>query len=171
VFVTTGANTSTGGPDVVALRRHRALGGHPGTGSAFRISVSPDGSTVFILGCNASFIPIVAAYDAATGAARWTDTPLQISPASIAVSPDGSRVFVTGQPNAMAVSPDGSKVFVTGFTTPPGACCNDQFVTVAYDAANAADLAVSPAGQAVFVTGFVGVHDGCCDFGTVAYQP
>ena len=99
------------------------------------------------------------AYNAATGATRWTATFY-------------GRGY--SQPSAMAVSPDGSKVFVTGFTTPPGACCADQFVTVAYDAATGARLwahetfnilhvgslataiVVSPDGSSVFVAGDAG---------------
>jgi len=99
VFVATGANTSTGGPAVVAF--NAATGAvrwtsTPGTGSAQHIIVSPDGSVVFTLGEDANFVPVVAAYNAATGTARWTDTLPDISPASIAVSPDGSKVVVTG---------------------------------------------------------------------------
>jgi len=126
---------------------------------ALAVAASPDGATVYVTGLTGLAHFSTLAYNAATGAARWTATFY-------------GRGY--SQPTAMAVSPDGSKLFVTGFTTPPGACCADQFVTVAYDAATGARLwahetfnifhvgsiataiAVSPDGSSVFVAGDAG---------------
>lgn len=122
------------------------------------VATSPGGSTVYVTGTTnpASSHFSTVAYDAATGAQRW-------------VASFYGRGY--SQPQGMAVSPDGSRVFVTGFTTPPGACCNDQFVTVAYDAATGTRLwatrtfsiqatssqadaaAVSPDGTTVYIAG------------------
>jgi hypothetical protein len=99
VFVTTGANGLRAGPSVVAynaatgaVRWTASLGG----GDAVDVIASPSGSTVFILGNDNNFLPLLAAYDATTGTVRWMDTPSQITPASMAVSPDGSKVVLTG---------------------------------------------------------------------------
>jgi outer membrane protein assembly factor BamB len=123
---------------------------------AVAAAASPDGATVYVTGLTGLAHFSTLAYNAATGATRWAATFY-------------GRGY--SQPSAMAVSPDGSKVFVTGFTTPPGACCADQFVTVAYNAATGARLwvtrtfsivhvgsvatavAVSPNGSTVFVAG------------------
>jgi DNA-binding beta-propeller fold protein YncE len=84
--------------------------------------------------------PSVVAYDAATGAVRWTASLGGASAEDVLVSPGGSAVFILGSgpllaaydartgavrwmdalnpslitPQSMAVSPDGSKVVVTG---------------------------------------------------------
>src|SRR5215470_17584675 len=126
---------------------------------ALASAASPDGSTVYVTGLTGLAHFSTLAYNAATGAPRWTATFY-------------GRGY--SQPSAMAVSPDGSKLFVTGFTTPPGACCADQFVTVAYDAATgtrlwvtrtfsivnvgslATAVAVSPDGFTVFAAGSAG---------------
>ena len=89
---------------------------------------------------------------------------------------------------AVAVSPDGSKVFVTGES--PGAdILNQDFTTVAYDAATGTQLwtnrfngsgnshdegyaiSVSPDGSAVFATGFSTSLGLNVDYSTVAYDP
>ncbi len=126
------------------------------------IAVSPDSSTVFVAGAtqpegDGPSSVVVAAYDAATGAARWTDTTaIAGEGTSIAVSPDGSAVYVTagadtvaynaatGAPRwtqalaaqaftaNVAVSPDGSMVFVRGIIRAT------SYVVAAYDAATGA---------------------------------
>jgi len=96
------------------------------------------------------------AYAATTGAIRWTahfQGPVAGSlslPEDLAVSPDGARVYITGSNQAAAGQ--------------------DQFVTVAYDAATGAEawvgryghptkassaygVAVSPDSSKVYVTG------------------
>ncbi len=145
-------------------------------GFARAVAVSPDGATVFVTGANyghgADYATV--AYDAATGAQRWSSR--YNGPAkrddfalSVAVSPDGATVFVTG----------------SSFGGRNRACCNSDwdYATIAYNAAtgaqrwasryngpdNSADrassLAVSPSGATVFVTG---TSQG--DYATVAYN-
>jgi WD40 repeat protein len=119
VYVATGANTSTGGPDVVAV--NAATGAirwtsAPGTGSVYQIIASPDGSEVFALGYDESFTPVVTAYDTATGAVRWTVTPTQLTPESIAVSPDASKVAITG----LDVGPSGNILHTVAYDAATG---------------------------------------------------
>lgn len=126
------------------------------------ITVSPDGSTVVITGStlagrsedSENFATV--AYDADTGTELWVrryDGPSNLRDGAIAVD----------------VSPDGSEVFVTGVSR--AAPRNDDYATVAYDAATGAglwerrydgpanrddfphDIAVSHDGSLVFVTG------------------
>jgi outer membrane protein assembly factor BamB len=141
-----------GGTQLWASKYH----GNDQQNHAVAVAASPDGAAVFVTGITGLAHFSTVAYNAATGATRWTATFY-------------GRGY--SQPSAMAVSPDGSKVFVTGYTSPPGACCPDQFVTVAYDAATGARLwvartfnilhvgsvataiAVSPDGISVFVAG------------------
>ena len=136
---------------------------------AVAVTASPDGAAVYVTGVTGVAHFSTVAYDAGTGATRWSATFY-------------GRGY--GQPSAIAVSPDSSKVFVTGFTSYPNACCPDQFVTVAYDAATGARLwvartfnvlhvgslataiAVSPDGSSVFVAGEAGRNPV-----VVAYDP
>jgi WD40 repeat protein len=142
------------------------------------VAVSPDGATVFVsggsIGSTSTLDYATVAYDAGTGARRWTRR--HNGPAngddvaySLAVSPDGATVYATG---AIAVS-------IGGLTA---------YFTVAYDAATGAtgwhrryegpgklddlafSLAVSPDGASVFVTGRAfGTDETSDDFATVAY--
>jgi len=154
-----------------------------GTGEAFKVAVSPDGSKVFVTGLSDGVIrPHVeisdyatVAYDAATGAQLWA--------ARYDGAADLNDIAVD-----LGVSPDGSKVFVTGFSESSTNGLTD-YATVAYDAAtgaqlwatryngpaNGADsatsLAVSPDGSKVFVTGYstTSVGDNA-DYVTLAYD-
>lgn len=95
------------------------------------VVVSPDGSTVFVTGASdfgASGRIITLAYDARTGAERWTAT----LPGRVAAE--------SGRGRALAVSPDGRSLFVTGGTyclddRRCGGAPEDAWATVAYDAA------------------------------------
>jgi X-X-X-Leu-X-X-Gly heptad repeat protein len=79
------------------------------------IGVSPDGSTVFVTGeselvsgNSESYRYATVAYDAATGARRWTARCCRGGVAqavSLAVSPDGAQVYVTGA----SITPAGLK--------------------------------------------------------------
>jgi DNA-binding beta-propeller fold protein YncE len=136
----------------------------PGVGFGSAIELSPDGALVYVTGYASGTATDedyrTVAYDAATGARRW----------SARYNGPANR---RDEPNAIAVSPDGSKVFVTGQSddAPPGGC---SYATVAYNAANGRQLwvsryqgvttqgystafayavAPSPDGQTVFVTG------------------
>jgi outer membrane protein assembly factor BamB len=144
--------SAPGGTQLWAANYH----GNAQVNHALAAAASPDGATVYVTGVTGLAHFSTLAYNAATGVTRWTATFY------------GRGYSV---PSAMVVSPDGSKVFVTGLTTPPGACCADQFATVAYDAATgtrlwvartfnivhissaATAVAVSPDGSTVFVAG------------------
>lgn len=179
VMTTTAYAAATGAP----LWAKQYQGPQP-SNVANAITVSPDGSRVFVTGHTGGITVNSPAYFATVGYAAASGTQLwaRTHPAGIA-SVGG---FTYGA-IAIGASPDGTQVFITG-TTPGFRSNSVNFTTIAYQAAtgaaawiaryrgrrdyaNAQDLAVSPAGRAVFVTGFVGVHDGCCDFATVAYAP
>ena len=122
------------------------------------IKVSPDGSTVFVVGAikdNVNFY-LILAYNAHTGAQLWTAEPVQAASAFLA----------EGQP--VAVSPDSSTVYVTGTPRGEGPAA---YRTIALNAATGAEawvastsfpplfrhqataIAASPDGSAVFETG------------------
>jgi hypothetical protein len=166
-----------------ATGTRRWLASYRGTtpsADAQSVAVSPDGREVFVTSpvtsSSGSQSLVTLAYDAATGAARWTrlasgtvDAPERIS---------GNR--------AIAVSPDSSAVFVTGMF--PGASGTSAAITIGYAAATGAPLwsrqyrgpegntagnavAVSPDGSRVFVTGHSnGITSPYAqNFATVAY--
>ena len=147
------------------------------------IAISPDGDTVvgtggafdgFPVGATDSRI-VTVAYDAATGAERWSATW------------DNSTSSVDN-PVAVRFSPDGRSVYVGAITAPNSG--EVDYVTIAYDATNGAqqwisiynglgpgrinslkDLAVSPDGKRVYVTGESdGARQYEIDFATVAYD-
>jgi outer membrane protein assembly factor BamB len=136
------------------------------------IATSPDGSTVYVLNsANASHggsAYATEAYASANGAIRWT--------ARYQGPVSGSLTL----PEDLAASPDGARVYVTGDSTALGG--QDQFATVAYDAATGAvawvaryghpaqnsasyGVAVNPDSSKVFVTGDSGAGGA-----TVAYH-
>jgi WD40 repeat protein len=142
---------------------------------AYALEVSPDGSTVYVTGQAYDgpgvYDATTVAYGAATGAQLWVDRyPGTISFSTaidIAVSPDGSRVFVTGNG--------------------PGDFTEEDYLTIAYDAATgrrlwvstydrdsendyANAIAVSPDGTKVFVTGDSQYFESTFDYATVAYD-
>jgi len=114
------------------------------------------------------------AYSAATGALLWT-----------------ARYNGTGQrydaATSVAVSPGGNRVYVTG-TSDGGPATDQDYATVAYDAAtgarlwvaryngpgngydSAASIAVSPGGGRVFVTGYSFRGSSNPEYATVAYS-
>src|SRR5205823_11572117 len=98
---------------------------------AVAVTVSHDGSTVFVTGesdVSNQLDFATVAYEADTGLQRWVaryDGPAGQSdyPSAIGVSPDGTRVFVTGTSSAGGVKVD--------------------YATVAYDASAGTDLWVA----------------------------
>ena len=111
------------------------------------IAVSPDGSTVFAAGGTQPAVGqagpvLIVAYDAATGAARWTDTPaIPGAAGSIAVSPDGSTVFInSGNITAAYNAATGAALWTSSLGTQ----------------ASARSLSVSPDGSTVFLTALIG---------------
>jgi sugar lactone lactonase YvrE len=116
---------------------------------------SPDGSRVFVTGyslVSGDYGTVTVAHDAATGLQLW----FQRTP--------GSGDFA----HSLAVAPDGSILYVTGTRAQSG---QDEFLTVAYGAADGTELwsaefgaswfagprgiAVRPNGSSVAVTGLV----------------
>lgn len=205
-------------------------------GSADRaaaVAVSPDGTRMFVTGSSNDPVTLepqyaTVAYSTATGAQLWVRRYIGTEQAvarAVTVSPDGSKVFVTGnspendgaafitiaynaangaqlwlarysRPSpyvygvraaSMAVSPDGARVVVTG--TGYGETQADiNYVTVAYTASTgtrlwarsyngpgngrdvASSVTVSPTGR-VFVTGSsYGGASRLADYATVAYR-
>jgi DNA-binding beta-propeller fold protein YncE len=139
------------------------------------LSVSPDGSTVFVTGESYESDGLdytTIAYDATTGARDWI-------------------ARYTGFINlaeALAVSPDGATVFVTGASYAYASSSAYDYATIAYDASTgtrlwaaryngpgnkddrAFSLAVSPDGAAVFVAGeSTGIGSGL-DYAVIAYS-
>jgi hypothetical protein len=154
--------------------RYNDPGNHDDT--ALDLGISPDGSAVFVTGYTNGYPDSdeydTVAYDAASGAQLW-------------VTRYNSRGGNADPTQALGVSPDGSAVFVTGVTGTPDS--DDDFATVAYDAASGAKLwvdragagaftgssalGVSPTGEAVYVTGYLeGRHTQLVDYATIAYQ-
>jgi WD40 repeat protein len=155
-FVTIAYDPATGAQRWVA----RYDGPFHSADAARFISVSPDGSKVFVAGTSISaphdYDWATVAYDASTGAELW---------AARYGGPGHFRDDVQG----LGVSPDGSRVFETGSST--GVGTKYDIATVAYDASSGAQewaarynrlgnskdvavgLAVAANGSAVFVTG------------------
>jgi hypothetical protein len=144
------------------------------------LALSPDGKFLYVTGAIGTG-PVqdygTLAYDATTGAPRWTN------PARF----DGTGNGID-QATALAVSPNGDTVFVTG-NSYGGGTTKVDYATLAYDAttgaprwANAARyngpgnggdyataLAVSPDGMTVYVTGRSPAN-GQNDYLTIAYD-
>jgi DNA-binding beta-propeller fold protein YncE len=149
-----------------------------GNDYASKVAVSPGGSTVYVTGWSIGTSSIyyydwaTVAYNAATGAQLW-------------VRRHSSRYGTSGA-SALAVSPGGGTVFVTGFSH--GATSDDDYVTIAYNAATGARLwarrrngpgnsvdqayavAVSPGGGTAYITGASIGSAGAWDYATIAYS-
>jgi hypothetical protein len=150
------------------------------------VTVSPDGSTVFVTGetWNAQRLPEYAtvAYNASTGAQLW---------ASLHAGQAASGDPAAADARAIVVSPDGKVVYVTGFSGHAGAGGRINsgvydYVTIAYDAATGKALwsarysnggndqgraiAISPSGHVVYVTGRSFAKSTGYDAATIAYN-
>jgi PQQ-like domain len=153
--------------------------GYNGGGSepddAYALTVSPDGSTVFVTGTSyggptTEYDWATIAYNATTGAQLWV------------ARYNGPGTYGDSA-NALRVSPDGSKLYVIGITDH-----GYDIATVAYNAGTgaqlwskiyktgttttsfAAALGVSPDGSTVFVTGHAAFRPTRDDFVTIAYN-
>lgn len=152
-----------------------------GTDGSKGIVVSPDGREVYVTGVTTTATRdldyVTLAYDAATGAERWSQTYTgpkaggQDAPFGIAVTPDGRTLAVTGWS-------DGTVEF------------DADYATVAYDlrkkgrllwvarydgiGANKSDraMAIAAGGDAFYVTGdsWAGTTGSGYDYATVAYD-
>jgi sugar lactone lactonase YvrE len=154
------------------VRRYRGVDNAEDNPNA--LSVSPDGSTIYITASSAATTSIsdfiTVAYDAATGTKVWSNR----------YSAAGQGDFASD----LAVSPDGSAVFVTGTSIKSSV----DYVTVAYAASNGAvqwvkryhanpnlddsaeSIDVNPDGSTVYVTGQSSGSTTGADFATIAYD-
>jgi hypothetical protein len=171
-YVTVAYDSSTGAQRWVS----RSTFGDFSDSRAVAVSVSPDGTAVYVTGTSTLVYesPDYATirYDASTGAQQW-------------VSRYNGPGAGTDSGAAMGLSPDGTVVFVTGSST--SRTVHLHYATVAYDAADGAQrwvsryhgpgggddtatsLGVSPDGSGVFVTGrSLGYTS--FDYATVAYD-
>jgi hypothetical protein len=155
-------------------------GSGDGDDKGLSMAVSPSGKTVFVTG--QTFVagfgsPLYAtvAYNAANGAQLW---------AKIYRGAGNLHGFTVEAAASVAVSPTGKTVYVTGQGATSG---NPDYATVAYNAANGAQLwvklyrfpassicqatavTVSPAGKAVYVTGYYEAA-ASAGYATVAYN-
>jgi hypothetical protein len=135
---------------------------HSGEDVAYDMALSPDGSTVFVVGLSfAQFVTL--AYDASDLQERWV---AHYGPGRI-----------TDWADAVAVSPDGSQVSVTGYSDPGG---GSDLTTVTYNAATGAplwatrsdagisqDLVYSAAGDRIFA---IGTTSGAANYETIEYD-
>ena len=172
-------------PDWVARYDEAALYDH-----AFDILTSPDGSRVYVTGASTSTAGardfVTLAYNAATGQQLWEAR--YDGPAHGNDFPAGSSALG----NALALSKDGTRIFVTGQS--PDANGKNDYLTIAYDAADGAELwisrystaqesianglVLSGDGERLYVTGYSAAAIAAppapeianYDFGTVAYD-
>jgi DNA-binding beta-propeller fold protein YncE len=166
-YATVAYNAATGAQLWVKLYRYPACS----LCTANKVAVSPTGSTVFVTGyyeaaSSAGYATV--AYSAATGAQLWVKLYSPLGGSDTAYS--------------VAVSPSGKTVFVTGGVYGGGGEGDEDYATVAYNAATGAQLwvkrynpntgtnyaysvAVSPTGGTVYVTG--GSEGG---YATIAYN-
>jgi WD40 repeat protein len=184
IFVTGDTHKASGGGTLRTVAYDASgtqLWSRGGPGSQDRasaISISPDGSTVFVVGSSygrhdgkISLDYLTLAYDAATGARVWKKRythPIGYShdeAGALGVSPDGSTVFVTG------ASDDGS--WTDYATVAYQASTGRHLWTARYGRAakdGARALSVSPDGSAVFVSGFSVSTGTSLDIETIAYN-
>lgn len=184
VYVTGFSNGQTGQADFATIAYAASTGTKlwakrydgrvDGRDVAYALTVSPDGSVIFVTGRSrgtSSGSYATLAYDASDGGKLWGRR--YNGPQS---SSDSAR--------ALGVSPDGSEVFVTGWSRGT----HRDYATVAYDATAGVELwatryngpgdsddianglAVSPDGSEVFVTGGSYGSASGSDYATVAYD-
>ncbi len=139
------------------------------SGFANDLALAPDGTAVYVTGCNPSCGGAIqtVAYSVGSGRQLWSASFHQ---------------GTFGYGLAIAASPDGTRVFVTGWMT----YAKTQYETIAFDAATgtllwsarygagigggARHIGVSPDGSKVFVTGESSPNPRDTDFATVAYD-
>jgi DNA-binding beta-propeller fold protein YncE len=135
------------------------------------ISVSPDGSKVFVTGQSLGdndYDYLTVAYDASTGARLWARRYVDGEVAhSIASSADGSMVFVTGEAEGKDRTSDWGTVAYEAST-------GRWLWTRRYDGLGngdgAAAIVSSPDGSTAFVTGWSFRDESGSDYLTIAYD-
>jgi hypothetical protein len=171
-FLTLAYESATGHRDWIS----RYNGPASGDDFAYSLTVSPDGSAVFVTGTSQDASGLTdygtIAINATSGVQFW-------------VRRFDGPAGLTDYPTAVGVSPDGSLVFVTGFSTVVDAY---DVVTFAYNTTTGStgwvrrfngpangwdlpeDLAVSLDGSAVYVAGVTTVSGGDHDYLSLCYQ-
>ena len=177
----TGQGASSDNPEYATVAYNAATGAqlwvkgyrYPGgsTAAATAVTISPSGKAVYVTGSyeaasSAGYATV--AYNATTGAQLWVRR----------YSPKGG----SDTAYSVAVSPSGKMVFVTGGVYGGGGEGDEDYATVAYNAATGAQVwakrynptggsdyaravAVSPNGKTVYVTGASGP-----DYATIGYN-
>jgi DNA-binding beta-propeller fold protein YncE len=143
------------------------------------LAVAPNGSTVVVTGSswgdgsNTDYATI--AYNAATGAARWTKRYAGVpggydsdDPAGVVISPDGGTVYVTGTSETETTEVDFATVAYSAATGAQEWVSRYDDPQHGFDGASA--LALSPSGNALYVAGYSSQATSLYDLTTIAYQ-
>jgi hypothetical protein len=134
--------------------------------------VSPNGKTVYVTGSAGSSpsgtsMYKTAAYNAATGASRWT-VPSPFQSRALAVDQDGSEIVVTGDTGHPGTS--SASGATVAYSAATGAKMWDQGFTSKYGFTEPLSVAMNHTATLVFVTGFTTVKGGSVAYRTVAYD-
>jgi hypothetical protein len=168
-YVTLAYDVASGEP----IWQRRYDGTVSGNDFARRVTVSPDGSTVYVSGCSdglgtlADWLTI--AYDAGTGTELWDRRyirPGVDDALGLGVSPDGSRLFATGFSHG-----SDSDAATLAYDTATG----EELWSSRYDGPSsygdvAHSLVVNPDGGTVYVTGSSSGIGTSHDYITLAYD-
>ncbi len=102
IFVThvdAAGNTTASKPIAIPLHSRIGPNGQAKSSTPCSVAISPDGKTLYVaLFNNASVAAIdLTTYDAETGDAKFTETPVGSSPDKVVVSPAGDKVYVSNR--------------------------------------------------------------------------
>jgi DNA-binding beta-propeller fold protein YncE len=190
VFVTGRSRGATSNFDYATIAYNAATGARrwvsryngPKNADDWAVSVAagPGGRSVFVTGTSlgraSGYDYATIAYNAATGAPRWTrryNGPVVDGgdfAASVKVSPAGTAVFVTGNSGSGSESDPASDYATVGYNAVTGARLWASFYGGPAGQSYASGLAVSPDGTKVFVTGGTAGDTLPWESATVAYQ-
>lgn len=184
VFVTGSSAAAASGDDFATVAYEASTGTQlwarrwagPGASNddAAAVAVAPGGHTVLVTGTSSQPggpVAVTIAYDAATGASKWTRQYNGSGAAALAVKPDGSTVYVTGT--------NGTDFTTIGYGVAGGArkwvSRYQARTTLGGDPAiSARSIAVAPGGSTVYITGTAGnaarKHGPGHDYAVVAYR-
>jgi DNA-binding beta-propeller fold protein YncE len=144
---------------------------------AVSVAAGPGGHSVFVTGTSpgraSGYDYATVAYNAATGAPRWTrryNNGGGDFAGSVKVSPGGTAVFVTGNSGSGSESDPASDHATVGYNAVTGARLWASFYSGPAGQSHATGLAVSPDGTKVFVTGYTAGDTLPFEYATVAYQ-
>jgi glucose dehydrogenase len=175
-FAAVGYSAATGRQ--LWARRYNGPGNLNDSGTG--IAVSPSSATVVATGLSTGkggeydIEWATIAFNAKTGAARWTkrfgvigagDTAVNI-PAGVVVNPRGGTVYVTG---SAAVFKEEGRYGTVAYSVSTGAQQWARVSAVGDPDSEAKALAISPDGHALYVTGY-SESDTTVDIATIAYR-